>query len=218
MNNKVVYRHIRLDNDQVFYIGMGTKDRPYQITGRNQYWDHIYMNHGHRVEIIAKNLSEEDALDLEALLIESYGRLIEGGTLVNLVKDSREPKQKLPWRVPNYWMNSRENWDKAEEYRPKTYTVSLEDIINSHIDSFNRRFKNISIINDNEIWKNELPNSYIDIHDFLPIDMDLWKDSKNSSESFLLNIMETRRRTIRELMTESQLRIIDDHNKKYNKR
>lgn len=215
MNNKVVYRHIRLDNNKVFYIGMGNEDRAYQITGRNQYWDHVYINYGHRVEILANNLSEEDALDLEALLILEYGRLIEGGTLVNLISDSREKKQKLPWRNPEYWEYPREDWSKNRKYIPKTYTVTLEEIIKSRIDSFNRRMENINTINNNEIWKSEFPDNYIDIYDFLPNKESFIIDC---SEDLLLKLKETRRRTVRNLMTKEQLIRIDEHNKKYNKR
>ncbi len=35
----IVYKHIRLDNDTVFYIGIGkNQKRPYSKNYRNKYW------------------------------------------------------------------------------------------------------------------------------------------------------------------------------------
>jgi hypothetical protein len=206
MNNKVVYKHIRLDNDQVFYIGMGNQNRAYQITGRNQYWDHVYINYGHRVEILAKNLSEEDALDLEALLIESYGRLIEGGTLVNLVKDSREPKQKLPWRGHEYWETPKEVWElkvgTKEHYvkymefqRSRRNPPELDSIKYTDKHEYQNRKKKYN----NDIVSN-LPNRKVTMNE-------LSKKSSYSSERTFLNSLSV-----------DQKSIIKAHNKKYNKR
>ena len=37
-NDFVVYIHVRLDNNQPFYVGKGRKYRPYDFTNRNKYW------------------------------------------------------------------------------------------------------------------------------------------------------------------------------------
>lgn len=82
----VVYRHRRLDNQEVFYVGIGKSEkRAYYKHGRNRHWKHIVSKHGHNVELLAKGLSWEDACELESFLIEEYGRKDLGsGLLVNM--------------------------------------------------------------------------------------------------------------------------------------
>lgn len=58
-----VYTHSDLDGN-VFYIGKGTKQRAWSDRGYEQ--DYI-------VDIPFDNLTEEEALDCEALLIQLYG-------------------------------------------------------------------------------------------------------------------------------------------------
>jgi hypothetical protein len=84
-NNIYVYRHRRLDNNQIFYIGIGTKYRPNKKTNRNKHWNNIVNKVNYQVEILYNNLSWEDAVDLEVFLIELYGRKdLNKGNLVNL--------------------------------------------------------------------------------------------------------------------------------------
>lgn len=82
---KVLYRHRRLDTNEVFYIGIGNKTRPYRNTYRNQYWHNIVNKHGYSVEILKTNLSVTDACELEEFLICEYGRKDLGkGMLCNM--------------------------------------------------------------------------------------------------------------------------------------
>lgn len=86
-NTFYTYRHIRPDTGEVFYIGKGYKNRAYDDNNRNKFWKHIvYKNNGsYIIEIITKDLTEEDAILHEIYLIDFYGRRDLGrGTLVNL--------------------------------------------------------------------------------------------------------------------------------------
>jgi hypothetical protein len=82
----VVYRHWRLDKPEVFYVGIGNKEsRAYDLTNRNKVWKGMRKRCGVSVEIVARDLSWEDACDLEKLMISEYGRIDLGtGTLANL--------------------------------------------------------------------------------------------------------------------------------------
>jgi len=82
----VVYRHRRLDNNSVVYVGIGKQEkRAYQMYKRNVHWTRIYNKYGIKVEIIQKDISWEDACDLEKLLIASYGTINKNtGNLVNM--------------------------------------------------------------------------------------------------------------------------------------
>lgn len=83
--SKVVYRHRRNDDNSVFYVGLGEKYRPYNKNKRNSYWKNIVSKCGYSIEILAENLSLEDAADLEMLLIKEYGRKNIGtGILCNM--------------------------------------------------------------------------------------------------------------------------------------
>ncbi len=83
-----VYRHLKPESREVFYIGLGSTtnySRAYHLHGRNIIWQRVYFKHGIEIEILAKNLSKEDACELETLLIDQYGRRDLGtGPLVNL--------------------------------------------------------------------------------------------------------------------------------------
>lgn len=88
MNNAYVYRHIRLDSDTVFYIGIG-KGRNYERAksnrSRNKHWNGVVNKYGYKVEIVFDNLTWEDACKREIEQINLYGRIDLGtGTLVNL--------------------------------------------------------------------------------------------------------------------------------------
>jgi len=51
-----VYKHIRLDTLEVFYIGIGKEiKRAYSKQRRNKYWNSIVSKHGYKVEIFKDN-------------------------------------------------------------------------------------------------------------------------------------------------------------------
>lgn len=81
-----VYRHRRLDTNEIFYVGIGSrKDRCSSKRGRNNIWNKIINKTNYEVEIIASDLNVEDAKDLENFLVSLYGRIdLNTGTLSNL--------------------------------------------------------------------------------------------------------------------------------------
>lgn len=82
-----VYRHIRLDTNQVFYVGVGTQlRRAYdKRVGRNRFWKFITNKTDYDVEILFNDVSYEFALEKEMEFIKLYGRRDLGlGTLCNL--------------------------------------------------------------------------------------------------------------------------------------
>lgn len=83
--NYCVYRHLK-PNGEVFYIGLGTKKRPYDKYGRSKRWkDLINSEPFYEVQILTTDLSKEEASEIEMLLISWYKREdCCDGTLVNL--------------------------------------------------------------------------------------------------------------------------------------
>jgi hypothetical protein len=83
-----VYRHIRLDKNVPFYIGIGTDasfSRSRETTRRNKLWSRIAEKTEHQVQILFDNLTHEEAKQKEIEFIALYGRIDKRlGTLANL--------------------------------------------------------------------------------------------------------------------------------------
>ena len=59
-----VYRHIRLDKNEPFYIGIGTDNnykRAYSKNSRNIFWERVVKKTNYDVEIIMDNLTKDKA-------------------------------------------------------------------------------------------------------------------------------------------------------------
>lgn len=85
----VVYQHKRKDNGLVFYIGIASDKqqdyRPYAPYGRSDFWERTVNRYGFDVEILLKDISENEALSWEKYLIGLHGRRDKkNGWLVNL--------------------------------------------------------------------------------------------------------------------------------------
>lgn len=80
-----LYRHIRLDTNEVFYIGIGVGHRAWQKFHRNIHWRRIVSKTGYIVEVMIDDLTWEQAIEKEKEFIAIYGRRDKKmGTLVNL--------------------------------------------------------------------------------------------------------------------------------------
>jgi hypothetical protein len=80
-----LYRHIRLDKNEPFYIGIGSnKARCYTKQTRNNHWHNITNKSEYRVDIIFDDLTLDDAKKKEKEFIVLYGKKSNGGILVNL--------------------------------------------------------------------------------------------------------------------------------------
>jgi hypothetical protein len=81
-----IYKHIRKDTNEVFYIGIGENNRRITSTNnRNSHWKNIVNKFGYDAEIIEDGLTWEEACNKETEWIKHYGRRdLNEGTLVNL--------------------------------------------------------------------------------------------------------------------------------------
>jgi hypothetical protein len=85
-----LYRHIRLDTNEIFYIGIGSDSlgkykRAYSKYERNKYWQNIVNKTSYEIEIMLDNLTWEEACEKEKEIIKLYGRKdLNEGTLVNM--------------------------------------------------------------------------------------------------------------------------------------
>lgn len=94
--NFYLYRHIRLDTNEVFYVGIGTKpkyykqyevefNRAYCKKDRNVIWKRIFNKCKNiHVEILFESDDRSYICKKEEELIALYKRIKDGGTLSNL--------------------------------------------------------------------------------------------------------------------------------------
>lgn len=85
-NDWIVYRHIRLDKNIPFYIGIGKDiNRPYNKKDRSNFWKSIIGKTEYTVEILFDNLTKEEAINKEIEFINLYGRIdLKTGYLCNM--------------------------------------------------------------------------------------------------------------------------------------
>ena len=83
-----LYKHIRKDTDEVFYVGIGSDEnysRAHTTHKRNQFWKHTVNKTDYDVIIYEDDKTWDEVVELEKYWISYYGRKNLGeGTLVNL--------------------------------------------------------------------------------------------------------------------------------------
>lgn len=132
-NKYYLYRHIRLDKNEPFYIGIGTKykkyhtfkreySRAFQRRGRNVFWKRVVAKANYKVEILYESNDYNFLKTKEIEFIKLYGRRnTNTGSLVNLsdggegnvgMIPSKLARQKSSARLKEYnkikWANIKE--------------------------------------------------------------------------------------------------------------
>lgn len=90
-----LYRHVRLDKNEPFYIGFGTKskrDIKYQTYGRanvntqrSKLWHRVVNKTTYQTEILIESNNKNFVLEQEKYFVKLYGRKnLNSGSLVNL--------------------------------------------------------------------------------------------------------------------------------------
>tara|TARA_R110000868_G_scaffold92281_5_gene256003 strand:- start:265 stop:846 length:582 start_codon:yes stop_codon:yes gene_type:complete len=139
-NNKYyMYRHIRLDTNQIFYIGIGKKRKVHSntipseyerafSTKRTEYWKNITNKVGYKIEIMLETNDEELIREKEIEFISLYGRKdLNKGTLINLTdggdgqlntKFSKERNEKVSQALRKR-IRSKETFEKISKAKYK---------------------------------------------------------------------------------------------------
>lgn len=132
-NKSYLYRHIRLDKQEPFYIGIGTNSdgykKPYQRAyekNKNQRKNKIYQAIASKtdidVEIMIDNLTYEEAKKKEIEFISIYGKIKDGGCLANMTDGgdgclgfnlSESHKERISTKAKERFKNE----DYIEKYR-----------------------------------------------------------------------------------------------------
>lgn len=89
-----VYRHIRLDKNEPFYIGIGnSNDNFYRAktkAGRNSIWNKIVSKSSYKTQILFNDLTWEEACKKEKELIVLYGRIFNKTGILSNISDGGE--------------------------------------------------------------------------------------------------------------------------------
>jgi hypothetical protein len=119
-----VYRHIRLDTNIPFYVGLGVKEtdryrRAHSKSDRNKHWRNIVNKAGYDVEIIMEGLTFEEACAKEIEFIALYGRADLGkGPLINLTDGGEGTKGWSP-EYRERFSNLHKGRKLSDEHRAK---------------------------------------------------------------------------------------------------
>ena len=130
-----LYRHIRLDTNEVFYVGIGTKHkkwytRSYNKTNRNIFWKRVVEKTDYEVEIVLESDDYDFIQQKEIEFIALYGRRNLGtGTLVNLT-DGGEGA-----------LNAICSEEKREKIRQKNIGKPMSPISKLALEKYNREYK-----------------------------------------------------------------------------
>jgi hypothetical protein len=116
-----VYLHRRSDDNSVFYVGKGTKNRAWTKHCRNKYWKNIVNSVGYSVELVYYDLKEDEAFRLEIEQIALYKPSCnftkggDGGAIRLGMKTSPETRRKQSEAA-----KGRIVWEKGKKRPPFT--------------------------------------------------------------------------------------------------
>lgn len=144
MKKYYVYRHIREDKNEIFYIGIGTKSkqdlkcntysRAYSKHIDNNIWLKIVAKTNWRFEILFESTNRKEVEQMEIDLITKYGRICDkSGCLANLTlggesnlgyKHTEEAKKKISEKAKRKRGHSNINY--TPELRQKLSDIQKE--------------------------------------------------------------------------------------------
>ena len=122
-----VYLHRDRTTADVFYVGKGHGRRAWDAKGRSSLWKEKVSLIGGAwdVEIVRDDLSEIEAFELEAELVQKYGGAeCRGGTLVNLIPGGEDPFA-VAVEFPGFYLNG--DWFTAYNAARKFKAFSREE-------------------------------------------------------------------------------------------
>ena len=126
-----LYRHIRLDSNQVFYIGVGTKTRQnifftlksefyraYDFKKRNNVWQKIAAKTEVKVEILFESDDLAFIQQKEKEFISLYGRIVDNtGSLANLAEGGDSQSFNMNVKVKQLTLDNKvvKIWDQLKD-------------------------------------------------------------------------------------------------------
>lgn len=138
-----VYRHIRLDKNIPFYIGVGTKTsytntfneihrRAFVRFGKNLIWKRIIAKSEYKIEIVLESNNYEYILGKETEFIKLYGRKdLNTGSLANLtdggIGNKNMPKRKCSEETKKKMSDSSKGVSKSKDHKMALSEAKLKN-------------------------------------------------------------------------------------------
>jgi hypothetical protein len=142
----VVYIHMKPSNREIYYIGIGNKEsRAYNKKDRNIHWKRVYEKYGVVVDIVARDISLNEAREIEKFMIHSFGvenlcNITLGGEGAFGLKHSEKLKEKQAKLLKSYSIG-------------RIHTKETKEKISKTRKERNIKISEITRIRQKEAWK-----------------------------------------------------------------
>ena len=127
-----VYKHIRVDKNEVFYIGIGSDSDYYRankFSERNEIWNRIKEKTEVLVEIVCDNIDWKLACELEKELIKKYGRINnKTGILSNMTDGGEGTLNKIISEETKYFLGKGNRGKKRTDESKKRQSNSTKGV------------------------------------------------------------------------------------------
>lgn len=144
--NTNVYIHRNSFTNEIFYVGIGSRERSNNTKQRSIHWKRYFSKYGRTVHILFSDLSWKEACQIEVYLIAYYGRVCDSnGPLINKtiggdgasgVKISEETRAKLKKRRP--WNRGLSYSRTSPQKRKPPYTEDHKQKIRDKVTGLKR--------------------------------------------------------------------------------
>ena len=192
-----IYVHKDYTTGEVFYVGKGNGKRAWEACRRNDKWKGkvASLTNGWDVELVKEDLSEIEAFELEAELVEQYGgSAVDGGRLTNRVSGGEDPLSIQlgiqfddgGWSVAYYDARKFKEFPRCEE-------ETLVEGLNKELDAIVSKLQNLEQESGGR-YDEKLSDSVTDIDCFIGTLHDVSSDflcRRVSWEDFALTLEET---------------------------
>jgi len=207
--NKVLYLHLRKKDNEVFYVGIGNEDRAYAFnkSSRSNSWNkYVKKNGTPKVVIVKRNLTKEDASNIEKEYIKKIGRINKGtGTLVNSTSGGETGSNSNSSGIGVICLNTGKIYKSISKYCKDT--KQPHSVVSQFLDTTHKYSKsrdlNVRIIKDNVVlWntpfdeKEFIENNFsldnidlIETNEYLDIKKLFKKLFKNLDEKYIMAIL-----------------------------
>lgn len=157
-----LYRHIRLDKNEPFYIGVGTKKtgktfiqiyiRAFTKHDKRSLWKRIVSKSNYEIEILMESNDRNFLLNKEKEFIKLYGRIdLKTGTLANLTDGGEGGSNKSREQLDKELETRKKNgsYDRNKKrlsllHKGNTYRAKKAYLYNSTTGIFFKGFKNMT--------------------------------------------------------------------------
>jgi len=161
----IVYQHIRKDNKDIFYIGIGTTESRAYEYGRNYLWQEVVDKTEYEVKITHENIIWEEACAIEKYLIAFWGRKDLGLGLLTNLTDGGDGSIGFIRSVESNKKQSESMKAISYKYKTKKFRDKMSEVTSGENNGmFGKNHKEDSICKMKLSWNHERKDYYREIN------------------------------------------------------